>query len=87
MAREVAEWAAPIVDTPELRKVLHAIRHRFISCCRQAGVEEQYALAIAGHAPGSQHRGYGEFAADVLRREINKLDWTKVEGRTTADPE
>ncbi|MDP4024160.1 hypothetical protein Q8W71_16140 [Methylobacterium sp. NEAU 140] len=80
VARELAEWAGKIVAAPDLGKVLHAIRHRFMTCCRHAGIEEQYVEAIAGHAPGSQNREYGEFPIAVLARELLRLDPMKVEG-------
>ncbi|MGU3284619.1 hypothetical protein [Methylobacterium mesophilicum] len=80
VARELAEWAGKIVAAPELGKVLHAIRHRFMTCCRHAGVEEQYVEAIAGHAPGRQNRQYGDFPMAVLARELVKLTPGTVEG-------
>ncbi|MGH1574130.1 hypothetical protein ACRAWG_30210 [Methylobacterium sp. P31] len=80
LARDLAEWAGRIVEAPDLKKVLHAIRHRFMTCCRYAGIEEQYVEAIAGHAPGSQNRQYGDYPLSVLARELRKLEAEKVEG-------
>ncbi|MDH3032096.1 hypothetical protein [Methylobacterium fujisawaense] len=81
VARELAEWAGKVVAASDLGKVLHAIRHRFMTCCRHAGIEEQYVEAIAGHAPGSQNRQYGEFPMAVLARELCRLEAARVEGR------
>jgi integrase len=80
VARELAEWAGTVVAAPDLGKVLHAIRHRFMTCCRHAGIEEQYVEAIAGHAPGRQNRQYGEFPVAALARELLRLDPMRVEG-------
>lgn len=82
VARELAEWAGKVVAAPDLGKVLHAIRHRFMTCCRHAGIEEQYVEAIAGHAPGRQNRQYGDFPISVLARELKRLDPAKVEGQS-----
>ena len=81
VARTVAEWVGGVVADPNLTRPVHAIRHRFMTCARRAGVEEQYVEAIAGHSPGTQGRDYGEFPAAVLHREIARLDPAMIEGR------
>lgn len=81
-AREVATWARSNgLGDPLLLRPMHALRHRFMSCARRAGIEEQYAEQIAGHARTTQNRRYGEFPIDVLQREIAKLSWQMIEGR------
>lgn len=87
LARELAEWAGKVVEAPGLGKVLHAIRHRFMTYCRHAGIEEQYVEAIAGHAPGSQNREYGDFPIFALTRELAKLDTVKIEGAVGGEAE
>jgi integrase len=82
IASKVGQWArANGLDDPRLLKPLHALRHRFMTCARRAGIEEQYIEQIAGHAPGRMNRRYGDFPVDVLYREICKLEPSQVEGR------
>jgi hypothetical protein len=39
----------------------HSRRHRFISECREAGIDEETRNALTGHSDGSVSRDYGEF--------------------------
>lgn len=78
---KVVAWLrqAVLTDTM-LTQPLHAIRHRFITCARRAGIEEQYVFNISGHSPGAVGRGYGMFEVDVLQREIERLTPAIMEG-------
>ena len=39
----------------------HSWRHRFISECREAGIDKEIRDALTGHSDGSVSRDYGEF--------------------------
>ena len=82
MAGKVNRWARTHgLSDGRLTKPLHALRHRFMTCARRAGIEEQYAEQIAGHGPKGMNRRYGEFTPEVLHREVSKLEPSLVEGR------
>ncbi|MFO1133737.1 MAG: phage integrase N-terminal SAM-like domain-containing protein [Rhodoblastus sp.] len=81
VARELAQWARETcIKDPNLKKPLHAIRHRFMTVARRAGIDQQYAEAITGHAPVGQSRQYGQYDIETLAREIRKLTSNLVEG-------
>lgn len=81
-ARDLAAWARVVAMTdPLLLKPLHSLRHRFVSLCRKAGVEDQYMKAMTGHEPGDQSERYGQFDVPTLYRELVKLRPEIVEGR------
>jgi integrase len=85
VAGKVADFGRAFgLHDPRLKRPLHSLRHRFMTLARRASIEEQYVEAIAGHSPGTQNRKYGDFPADVLHREIQKLDAQVVEGRDEA---
>jgi integrase len=69
------------LSDPKLRHPQHALRHRFMTSCRRAGIEEQYVEQIVGHSSGRMNRQYGGFSPSVLYREIRKLTPDIVEGR------
>lgn len=68
------------LNEKNLKNPLHAIRHRFSTCARRAGIEEQYVEAIDGHSSGRQGRAYGEYHLSVLQREIERLKAGAIEG-------
>lgn len=80
-SKVVAWLKKDVLTDPKLKNPLHAIRHRFLTCARRAGIEEQYVDAIDGHASGKQGRGYGEYELPVLQREVERLSPALVEGR------
>lgn len=84
-AGDLSQWVRKTVgiDDPNIGPN-HAWRHRFKTVCRNAGVAEQYADAITGHAPASQGRAYGNIPVETLYREICKLTPEAVEGATAA---
>ncbi len=83
VARDIAQWArATCLTDPRLTKPLHAIRHRFMTIARRAGIDQQYAEAITGHAPVGQNRQYGSYELETLAREIERLTPNLVEGST-----
>ena len=80
VASDVAAWArATSLNDPNLKKPLHALRHRFTTLARNAGIDPQYIEAITGHAPTGQNSRYGSFDVGTLMREICKLDVERVE--------
>jgi integrase len=82
VAGDLSAWSRTVgLDDPRLIRPLHALRHRFMTCARRAGVEEQYVQEIAGHSPGTRNRTYGTFPPGVLYRELCRLSPIMVEGR------
>ncbi len=82
VANGVVEWARDTcLKDPMLKRPLHALRHRFTTVARKAGIDRQYIEAITGHAPTGQNSRYGSFDTSTLMREIEKLDPELVEGR------
>ena len=81
VAAGIVEWVRKeSLPDPELKKPLHAIRHRFITVARQTGIDPQYIEAITGHASTGQNSQYGSFDRRTLAREIGKLEVRMVEG-------
>jgi integrase len=81
VAGKVGQWARENgLGDPALVKPLHALRHRFMTLSRRAGIEEQYVEQIVGHSSGRMNRKYGRFPPSVLAREISKLTVELVEG-------
>ncbi|MGD9545001.1 MAG: DUF6538 domain-containing protein [Methylocystis sp.] len=80
-SKVVAWLKSDVLTDPKLRNPLHAIRHRFLTCARRAGIEEQYVDAIDGHSSGKQGRAYGEYELPVLQRELERLTPAMVEGQ------
>lgn len=81
VAAGIVDWARKSsLSDPELKKPLHAIRHRFITVARKAGIDPQYIEAITGHASTGQNSQYGSFDRRTLAREIGKLEVRMVEG-------
>jgi integrase len=79
---KVVAWLKEgVLTDPKLKQPLHAIRHRFLTCARRAGVEEQYVDAIDGHSSGKQGRSYGIYELPVLQRELKRLSAGLIEGR------
>lgn len=82
VASKVGQWARENgLGDPSLVKPLHALRHRFMTLARRAGIEEQYVEQVVGHSSGRTNRRYGRFPTDVLAREVGKLSAAMVEGR------
>jgi integrase len=79
-SKVVAWLKKDILTDPKLKNPLHALRHRFLTCARRAGIEEQYVDAIDGHSSGKQGRSYGIYDLAVLQREIERLSANLVEG-------
>lgn len=85
VAADLATWGrANGLGDPLLLRPLHALRHRFMTLARRVAMEEQYVTAITGHEPGTENRRYGQFPADTLHREVEKLRPDMVEGRPGA---
>jgi integrase len=82
VAGDLSAWSRTVgLGDPQLLRPLHALRHRFMTCARRAGVEEQYVREMAGHSPGTRNRTYGTFPPSVLYRELCRLNPDMVEGR------
>ncbi|WP_457798835.1 DUF6538 domain-containing protein [Methylocystis sp. S23] len=82
MGSKVVAWLRDgVLTDPNLKQPLHAIRHRFITCARRVGIEEQYVDAMDGHSSGRQGRAYGVYELLVLQRELEKLKPIIVEGQ------
>jgi integrase len=82
VAGDLSAWSRTVgLGDPRLLRPLHALRHRFMTCARRAGMAEQYVEAIAGHSPGSRNRSYGSFPPKVLHRELVRLTPEVMEGR------
>lgn len=71
---KVGEWVRNTVGiTDERIQPNHAWRHRFKAEARRAGIHREYTDAIQGHDDGTASVDYGDYPADVLLREIEKL--------------
>lgn len=82
LGKAIARWARVHgLGDPLLKRPLHAIRHRFMTSARRAGVDEQYVEEIAGHARGTMNRRYGGYPLPILYRELCKIEAKIVEGR------
>lgn len=82
VASKVGQWARENgLGDPTLTKPLHALRHRFMTLARRAGIEEQYVEQVVGHSSGRMNRDYGGYPPGVLAREVGKLSAAMVEGR------
>ena len=58
----IGKWARQKVGITDRRfDPNHSWRHRFISECREAGVDKENRDALTGHSDGSVSRDYGEF--------------------------
>ncbi len=88
-AEDLAKWVRKEIGITDANVAPnHAWRHRFKTCARRAGIEEQYADAITGHAPRSVGRQYGDrHDKATLLREIGKLTVEAVEGKAEAGRE
>lgn len=58
----------------------HAWRHRFKTKCRKHKIDPGTRDYMQGHVPHNDAEDYGEFPPEVLRHEIEKLPWVKVDG-------
>jgi integrase len=78
-AREqVATWVRTLgVNDPELSPN-HAWRHTFKAIGFRSGMSEKVLDAIAGHAPASVGRGYGEPTLADKAKELQKFPRYKV---------
>ena len=58
----IGKWVRGTVGVTDRRfDPNHSRRHRFISECREAGIDEETRNALTGHSDGSVSRDYGEF--------------------------
>jgi integrase len=58
----IGKWVRHTVGMTDRRfDPNHSGRHRFISECREAGVDEETRNALTRHSDGSVSRDYGEF--------------------------
>jgi integrase len=86
VAAKIAAWARKVgLGDPMLTRPLHALRHRFITQARSAGIDHEYIEAIVGHARKTMNSRYGAYELPVLRRELDKLEPSKVEGMGKSD--
>lgn len=71
---KVGEWVRNTVGITDGRiQPNHAWRHRFKVEARRAGIDREYTDAIQGHDDGTASVDYGDYPADVLLREIQKM--------------
>ena len=70
----------PEIGVKSSKKSFHSLRHTFANELKQAGVSEQVASELLGHA--SQSITYGRYAnesrIDVLKERYAKYDWVNV---------
>jgi integrase len=64
----------------------HSWRHRFVSECREAGVDRETQDALTGHSDGTVSRNYGEFYIrtvfyPAIAKLVSPLDKTSLKGR------
>jgi hypothetical protein len=60
--RWIGKWVRPKVGITDHRfDPKHSWRHRFLSECREAGVDRETCDALTGHSDGSVSRDHGEF--------------------------
>ena len=58
----IGKWVRGTVGITDRRfDPNHSLRHRFISECRETGIDEKTRNALTGHSDGSVSRDYGEF--------------------------
>jgi integrase len=67
------------IDSPT--KVFHSFRHTFRDACREAGLDEELADALMGHASnGKTGRHYGNsFSVQRLQQAIQRIDYPGLE--------
>jgi integrase len=84
----IGKWVRGTVGITDRRfDPNHAWRHRFVSECREAGVDEETRNALTGHSDGSVSRDYGEFYIrtvfyPAIVKLVSPLEKTPVEGGT-----
>jgi integrase len=60
--KSISRWIRQTVGIEDDRLApSHSWRHRFISECREARIDEETRDALTGHSDGSASRDYGEF--------------------------
>jgi integrase len=71
-----------VVGIQDRRVVFHSARHSFRAACRAAGIEEEVADALMGHAGGGVGRRYGagglDFPLGPLKEAIGRLRFPDV---------
>ena len=73
VGEHLATWVRGIgVNHPEVQPN-HGWRHRFKTEARKANMSPEVRDAIQGHVPRTEGEAYGDFSAEVMLREINKL--------------
>lgn len=71
LGSKLAAWVRSLgVNPPQPN---HSWRHRFVTVAQRYELTERASRAIVGHAPGEQHRRYGDDELPVLSRELEKV--------------
>lgn len=82
----IGKWVRGTVGITDRRfDPSHSWRHRFISECREARIDEETRNALTGHSDGSVSRDYGEFYIrtvfyPAILKLVSPLDKVSIDG-------